>query len=215
MAPSIWPLFDLRVRTPRLELRYVDDHLGAQLADLAAQGIHDPAFMPFAYEWTDAPADRLRPNTMQHYWRCRAETTPNHWHLPFAAIVDGEVVGTTSLGADRFPTLRTFETGSWLGRTHQGRGIGKELRQATLHLGFAGFGALEATTSAFSDNAASLGVTRSLGYQPNGTATKFRRGQAATSLLFRMTADDWQARVHRDDISVDGLEPVLGFLGLA
>jgi RimJ/RimL family protein N-acetyltransferase len=215
MNAAMWPLFDLRVRTPRLELRYVDDDLGAQLADLAAQGIHDPAFMPFAYEWTDAPADRLRPNTMQHYWRCRAETTANHWHLPFAAIVDGEVVGTTSLGADRFPTLRTFETGSWLGRAHQGRGIGKELRQAALHLGFAGFGAHEATTSAFSDNAASLGVTRSLGYEPNGTAPKVRRGQAAPSLLFRMTADDWQARLRRDDISIDGLEPVLGFLGLA
>jgi hypothetical protein len=29
-----------------------------------------------------------------------------------------------------------------------------------------------------------------------------------------MPADDWQARVRRDDISIDGLEPVLGFLAL-
>jgi RimJ/RimL family protein N-acetyltransferase len=214
MSTSVWPLFGLRVITPRLELRYVDDHLGAQLADLAAQGIHDPAFMPFAFEWTDAPADRLRPNTMQHYWRCRAETTPTHWHLPFATIVDGEVVGTTSLGADHFPTLRTFESGSWLGRAHQGRGIGREMREATLHLGFAGFAAACATTSAFDDNGPSLGVTRSLGYEPNGTEPKVRRGQVATSLQFRMPADDWQARVRRDDISIDGLEPVLGFLAL-
>jgi RimJ/RimL family protein N-acetyltransferase len=215
MATSSWPLFELRVRTPRLELRYVDDHLGAQLADLAALGVHDPALMPFAFEWTDAPADRLRPNTMQYYWRCRAETTPNGWDLQMAAIVDGEVVGVTGLAASNFPTLRTFETGSWLGRAHQGCGIGKELRQAALHLGFVGLGAHEATTSAFSDNAASLGVTRSLGYEPNGTAPKVRRGQAATSMRFRMTADDWQARLRRDDISIDGLEPVLGFLGLA
>ena len=34
-----------------------------------------------------------------------------------------------------FRTLRTFETGSWLGREFQGRGIGKEMRAATL-IGF-------------------------------------------------------------------------------
>lgn len=215
MTTSIWPLFGLRVTTPRLELRYVDDDLGAQLADLAAQGIHDPAFMPFAFEWTDAPADRLRPNTMQHYWRCRAETTPTHWHLNFAALVDGEVVGTTSLGADNFPVLRTFESGSWLGRTHQGRGLGREMREATLHLGFAGLGASRATTSAFSDNGPSLGVTRSLGYQPNGEQTNRRRGEAATTLRFRMERDDWQARLQRDDITITGLEPCLALLGLS
>jgi RimJ/RimL family protein N-acetyltransferase len=215
MSTSIWPLFGLRVTTPRLELRYVDDDLGAQLADLAAQGIHDPAFMPFSIEWTDAPADRLRPNTMQYYWRCRAETTPNGWDLPMAAIVDGEVVGIIGLAADHFPTLRTFETGSWLGRAHQGRGIGKELRQAALHLGFAGLGAHRATTSVFSDNAASLGVTRSLGYEPNGTEPKVRRGQVATSLRLQMERDDWQARLRRDDITIIGLEPCRDMLGLA
>lgn len=215
MSTAIWPLFGLRVITPRLELRYVDDDLGAQLADLAAQGIHDPAFMPFSIEWTDAPADRLRPNTMQHYWRCRAETTPTHWHLPFATIVDGEVVGTTSLGADDFPTLRTFESGSWLGRAHQGRGIGREMREATLHLGFAGFAAACATTSAFDDNGPSLGVTRSLGYEPNGTEPKVRRGQVATSLRLQMERDDWQARLRRDDITIIGLEPCRDMLGLA
>ncbi len=215
MSTAIWPLFGLRVTTPRVELRYVDDDLGAQLAELAAQGIHDPAFMPFSFEWTDAPADRLRPNTMQYYWRCRAETTPTHWHLNFATIVDGEVVGTTSLGADHFPTLRTFETGSWLGRIHQGRGLGRELREAALHLGFAGFGANRATTSAFSDNGPSLGVTRSLGYQPNGEQTNLRRGVAATTLRFRLERDDWQTRLRRDDITITGLEPCRTMLGLS
>jgi hypothetical protein len=37
--------------------------------------------------------------------------------------------------------LREFESGSWLGREHQGRGLGKEMREATLHLGFEGLGA--------------------------------------------------------------------------
>jgi RimJ/RimL family protein N-acetyltransferase len=152
---------------------------------------------------------------MQHYWRCRAETTPTHWHLNFAVVVDGEVVGTTSLGADHFPTLRTFESGSWLGRAHQGRGIGREMREATLHLGFAGLAAACATTSAFSDNGPSLGVTHSLGYQPNGEQTNLRRGEAATTLHFRMERGDWRARLQRDDITITGLEPCLALLGLS
>jgi hypothetical protein len=55
-----WPLFDLRVRTPRLELRGIDDALAVQLADLAAEGIHDPATMPFDRPWTRLPPDDLR-----------------------------------------------------------------------------------------------------------------------------------------------------------
>ena len=44
------------------------------------------------------------------------------------------------------------------------------MRIATLHLGFLGLDALEASTGAFEDNLASLGVTRKLGYEPNGIA---------------------------------------------
>jgi hypothetical protein len=51
--------------TPRLELRYVDDELGAELAELATQGIHDPGFMPFSVPWTDAEVEHIRPNTMK------------------------------------------------------------------------------------------------------------------------------------------------------
>ena len=47
MSTAIWPLFDLRVTTPRLSLRYVAD-------ELVAQGIHDPATMPFSEPWTHA-----------------------------------------------------------------------------------------------------------------------------------------------------------------
>jgi len=213
MTHPIWPLFDLRVHTPLIELRYVDDELGVELANLAARGIHDPSFMPFAFEWTDAPTEQLLSNTLQHFWKCRSETSPTHWHLNFAVIAAGVVVGSTSLGADHFPDLRTFESGSWLGIAHQGKGLGKELRRATLHLGFAGLGARRATTSAFADNAPSLGVTRSLGYEPNGDLIKLRRGRAATTLMFALDADDWDARLRSDDITIDGLDACLPFLG--
>lgn len=214
MTHPVWPLFDLRVVTPQLELRYVDDALGGELAMLAARGVHDPEFMPFALPWTDAASPLLERNAMQWYWRCRADTSPTRFHLGLAVIVDGVAIGTTSLDATDFPTLRQFESGSWLGREYQGRGTGKEMRRATLHLGFAGLGATLATTSAFVDNGPSLGVTRHLGYTPVGISRKVRRGVAADSLVFEMTVDDWQQRLRRDDIVIEGLEPCLPLLGL-
>ena len=50
MDATIWPFAALRVTTPRLELRYPDDDDLVALAHLAAEGIHDPASMPFD-EW--------------------------------------------------------------------------------------------------------------------------------------------------------------------
>src|SRR4051812_11182861 len=47
-----WPLFGLRVCTPRLELRYVDDELARALAELAIDGIHPPDTMPFNVPWS-------------------------------------------------------------------------------------------------------------------------------------------------------------------
>ena len=47
-----WPLFDLRIVTPRLELRYVNDSDASELMALAAEGIHADDFMPFGIPWT-------------------------------------------------------------------------------------------------------------------------------------------------------------------
>ena len=214
MTHRVWPLFDLRVRTPVLELRYVDDQLATELAQLAGRGIHDPSFMPFAVPWTDEPSPGLERSSMQWYWKARAGTSAAHWHLMLAAIVDGAAIGTTSLDASDFATVREFESGSWLGREHQGRGLGKELREATLHLGFEGLGAEFATTGAWHDNGPSLGVTRSLGYRSQGSRRAVRRGEATEMLRFSMSRADWQGRLRREDIVIDGLAPALPLLGL-
>jgi RimJ/RimL family protein N-acetyltransferase len=209
MTHPVWPLFDLRVLTPRLELRSIDDELALALAQLAARGVHDPAFMPFAIEWTDVEGPALLRNTMQFYWRCRAEWSPEKWNLNLAVIVEGELVGTTGLMANDFPTLHQFETGSWLGREFQGRGFGTEMRIASLQLGFAGLDARLGTTVAFDDNPSSLGVTNKLGYAPNGTSRRLRRGVPATSLHFEMSRAHWESNVRRDDITIHGLDDCL------
>ncbi len=213
MAHPYWPLFDVVVTTPRLTLRVVDDDLAVELAALAARGVHDPATMPFAVPWTDLPQPELERGVLQFHWRTRAETSPAGWRIPFAAIVGRDVVGATDLAAVDFPTLRSFETGSWLGIEHQGQGIGKEMRMATLTVGFDGMGAEEATTGAWSDNVASLGVTRALGYEFAGARRAVRRDRADELHGYRMSRAHF-ATIRRADIEVTGMEPVREMLGV-
>ncbi|MEZ0358308.1 GNAT family N-acetyltransferase [Mycobacterium sp. SA01] len=210
--PHIWPLFDLEVVTPRIALRYIDDELGAALATLAAKGIHDPATMPFTEPWTDVPSPELERNSLQYYWRNRAEASVQRWNLDLAVVVDGSVVGMCSVHAEDFPGNRRLTTGSWLGLAHQDRGLGKEVRQAALHLIFAGFDADLAITRAWHDNAASLAVTRSLPYVETVRTVELRRDRPDTMVGFAMTPGRW-ATIRRDDIRLVGIEAVRGQLG--
>ena len=214
MAHPYWPLFDLEVTTPRVALRYVDDDLAVEMAALASRGVHRPGWMPFAIPWTDAESPELERNSLQYYWRCRADTTPDKWDLPLAVLVDGAVVGGSGIGTERFPTMRQFETGSWLGLEFQGKGLGKELRIATLTLGFIGFGAEFATTGAWHDNGPSLGVTRALGYEALGGQRRLRKDQPDRLMLFEMSRAHFVEHVQRDDITLRGVEAARSLLGI-
>jgi RimJ/RimL family protein N-acetyltransferase len=209
---ELWPLFGLSVRTPRLELRYPTD---AELAALTRQskGIHQSDFLPFAGGWSLLPDGERERAILQHHWGRRGSWTPQTWALPLVVLVDGEVVGSqTMLGTD-FAVTRMFETGSWLGRQHQGRGLGTEMRAAVLHLGFAGLGGERAETDAVHDNAASLRVTEKHGYRPNGDRVDASNGRRTRLLAFTLERGDWEPQ-RRDDITVGGLEPCLELFGL-
>jgi RimJ/RimL family protein N-acetyltransferase len=207
-----WPLFGLVVRTPRVELRYPTDADLAELATMSAD-IHDPDDMPFRMAWSTRPDAERRRGTFQWHWGNRARWTASEWTLDFATVVDGEVVGSQGVNASAFPVTRVVETGSWLARRHQGTGIGTEMREAILHLAFAGLGALRATTGAFDDNPSSLGVTRKLGYRPNGEAVHDVEGSRRIELTFVLDRADWEAR-RRADIEIDGLDPCLPLFAL-
>ena len=214
MAHRHWPLFDLRISTPRLELRYPSDADLLALAELLSEGIHDPTAMPFSEPWTRAESPELERNALKFWWSRRASIAPEDWTLPFAVLDGGAVVGVQDVGAKQFAITRAVHTGSWLVRRAQGRGIGKEMRAAVLQFAFAGLGAVEAYTDAFEDNPASLGVTRALGYEPNGSSLFAHEGAPARAFDFVMTRERWQQR-RRDDIEMGGLEPCLPLLGIA
>jgi len=212
MGTSFWPLFDLELRTPHLTLRVARDEDFPGLLDAIDAGIHEPAEMPFARAWTDAePAERRR-TTVQHYWGMRAAWKPEHWDLMLAVLVDGVPVGIQHVTGKEFPVLRTIDTGSWLTRAEQGKGYGKEMRTAVLHLAFEELGAVRAESGAYVDNPSSSSVSRALGYRENGLAWHAPRGEAKQAVRFLMTDEDWRARTPYCPVTVTGLD--LGSFGL-
>ena len=80
-----------------------------------------------------------------------------------------------------------MKTGSWLGRSFQGRGIGTEMRAAVLELAFRGLGAATAESGALEGNAASARVSEKLGYRHDGLerGRPTRRGCPARGLRAR------------------------------
>ncbi len=203
----------LRLRTPELELRWPSlDDLDA-LAELAALGVHDPGVQPFMVAWTDASPDERALGTLQYHWSRWASWKPTDWVMELAVVSDGAVAGVQAIGARDFAVLREVNTGSWLGRRHQGQGIGTQMRAAVLHLAFAGLGAQHAVSAAFEDNAASLGVSRKLGYRDDGIDRHVVRGRPATTRRLRLTRAGWEA-ARTVPVRIDGLEPCLPHFGL-
>ena len=211
-----WPVWNLRICTERLELRPVREAEAHDLVELAGRGVHDPATMPFSVAWTDLDSPERERCSYAFYMRCWADLVPGSWRVPFAAYRDGACIGTADLVADDFAVLRTVTTGSWVGRASQGIGLGKELRAAMLHLAFDGLGALRAQTSAWQDNAASLGVTRSLGYRACGDHLDQRRGERHRLLEYAMEEPEWEASPARSmPVEVNGVDAaVLAQLGV-
>jgi len=205
VTQSLWPLYDLRLRTERLELRLPHEDEIAELSALARAGIHPPDEMPFGVAWTAKPSPRFEREYIQWHWKQRADWTPEAWSLELAVLLDGQPIGSQSLAAREFATLRSVHTGSWLGRELQGRGFGKEMRRAVLALAFDGLAAESATTEAFLDNPASAGVSRALGYGPNGTGVLAPQGLARETERFRMTRADWLGRA-RPPVGIEGLD---------
>jgi RimJ/RimL family protein N-acetyltransferase len=209
-----YPPLQVEVTTPRLRLRGASDDLLEQLLPVVRAGVVEPDEVPFddpmsLYE--DSPTREWR--WLRAAWRNRGRVEPDWWRLNFVVEVDGRLVGVQDVIAEDFPTFGSVTTFSWLAREARGAGVGREMRAAILHLAFDGFGAREATSEGFVDNAASNAVSRALGYQPNGLTWATRRGRLAELQRWRLDRPGWQAR-RRSDIRLSGVDECLPVLGL-
>jgi RimJ/RimL family protein N-acetyltransferase len=211
---SAWPLFGLRLRSERLVLRLPSDDQLVELMVLAKEGIHPAGQMPFDVPWSTVPSPEFERGFVQHHWLQRATWTAEHWSLNLLVEHEGEAIGSQSIRGERFAVMRTVDTGSWLGHDFQGRGFGKEMRAAVLGFAFDGLGALAATTEALLDNAASNGVSRSLGYEENGFGSIAPEGVPRVTQRFRMTAEVWNSRP-RPALAIEGLDGIRHMFGAA
>ncbi len=211
MAHPYWPLFDLTIRTPRLELRLPNEEQLIDLARLAGEGIHDPGWQPMM-GWSDQPSPQLERGVLHWHWGRWGDWRPEAWNYNPVVFVDGEIVGTQGMFANDFGRLGVVSTGSWLGQAHQGHGIGTEMRAAILHLAFAGLGAVQAESGYWHDNEPSRRVSEGHGYEPNGERWVLRREVRDLEHEVRLRRAVWETR-RRDDIELVGLEPCLELFG--
>jgi RimJ/RimL family protein N-acetyltransferase len=184
-----------------------------ELGEVARAGIHPPEEMPFYYPWTDrAHLPEFVDDFVGHHRERIAEWTPTSWTLNLITFHEGHPIGSQSLRAERFPTERVADTGSWLGRPYQGRGLGTEMRTAVIELAFRGLGALAVTSGAMEDNVASIRVSEKLGYTEVGEKTVAPRGEPVRERVFRLEHANWRCPI---PVEVAGLEPCLPLFGLS
>lgn len=211
------PTFGITLTTPRLQLRVVREDDVPDVITAVKSGIHDPAVMPFATPFTDAESPELERNTYRWCWDSAA-ATPEKWRLNFAIRTEGELAGIQTVESEDFIHRRMVTTGSWLRRDHQSRGYGKEMRAAVLALAFDHLGADVAVSESFLDNAQSIGVSRSLGYEENGTGRHAPRGEPLDTITWRLTRarfEELRTRATYPAVEVAGIESALPVLGLA
>ena len=206
----LWPPFRVRVTCGPLVMRPMRDADFPEVLAVAHAGIHDPARLPFYFPWTDAKGADLERSFLQYHWRSRSELSPEKWDLDLGVWHEGAFVGVQGVGTKDFPVTRTGETGSWLGQEFHGRGIGTLMRQAICVLCLDHLGFEEVTSGAFTDNPASLGVSRKVGYRVNGEQRLARKGELATNVQLVLRPQDLVRPPY--DVDVVGADTFLDFV---
>jgi RimJ/RimL family protein N-acetyltransferase len=206
---AYWPMFDLRLRYRDVLLRPMREadlpHLAAVLPDDVG---HDPRLAMFG---SQSFAENERRLFCQGYWKALGTWDPASWALHLVVECGGDLVGVQTLEGENFPALRTVDSASWLIPAARGRGAGVAMRTAALGLAFDHLGAVAAISSATLANAASLGVSRRIGYADNGISRIVdTSGDVVELQHLRLTSDRWPS----PPVEVEGLTPVLPWFGL-
>jgi RimJ/RimL family protein N-acetyltransferase len=212
-----WPVLDIRLGIGDLELSPMTEADLGPLADLLPDDLElDPAATTYAGQ-TALLTDRIARGTVVHqgYWKAYGTWSPEAWRLSFVVRQGGAFIGVQELEGNDFARLRTLDSSSFLVVAARGQGLGQQMRQAVLALGFGPLGAQAAVTEAWHDNHASLGVSRALGYLPNGEALHRRGDGTDTMVHLRLTRADWVASGRADAVEISGVERALPYFGVA
>lgn len=212
MTHAAWPIFDLRITVADLLLRPFRE---ADLDEIARILPADVELNPKATRYRGG-VDGIERATIIHqdYWRAMGSWTPDEWRLNFAVVQGEQLIGAQELEGHDFARLRTVDTASFLVTEKRGLGLGKAMRRGVLALAFEHLRAEHAITSAWHDNTASLGVSRSLGYADNGWS-RLRRDDGADELAhLRLTRAEWSSSGLADGIVVTGAQDCLPYFGL-
>jgi RimJ/RimL family protein N-acetyltransferase len=201
------PLRELRLRTPRLELRLGSRDELVELHELARRGIHPPEEMPFENPWTDRSAEEdFVEDSVEFHEAALRDWRPDRWSFNPLVFFEGRPIGSQGMRAEDFSVHREVDTGSWLGQAFQWRGLGTEMRAAVLELAFRGLGALAATSGSVFGNESSRRVSEKLGYTIIGTSTIAPRGEPVSRYDLRIERKDWRCPF---DVRLEGLEACL------
>jgi RimJ/RimL family protein N-acetyltransferase len=214
MDSASWPLPRLRLRTPDLLLRPTTEaDLPGVAGTLSGEVSGDPNLPRF--ESLDQPT-RAEVAARQSYWQSVGNWSVDNWRLDFVVVSGERIVGVQSLEGEDFPVLRTVDSASHLAPDARGHGWGKQARRAVLAFAFGSLGAEYAITSAWHHNGPSLGVSRSLGYRPNGVSRhRSDTGPGADTLVhLRLSREDWEASGQASTVEVSGFEGCAPFFGL-
>jgi RimJ/RimL family protein N-acetyltransferase len=216
-----WPVLDIRLHVGDLVLHPLTE---ADLATLTRALPPDVELNPASPRYAGTSADSARGTIVhQDYWRAMGTWTVDAWRLNFGVWRGDALLGTQELEGNDFATLRTVDTASFLVPAARGAGIGKQMRRAVLSLAFGPLAAEYAITSAWHDNAASLGVSRSLGYVDNGVERHRREARAEgrddwvvdDMVHLRLSRGSWLASGLDKGVAVDCPDSCLAYFGVA
>jgi RimJ/RimL family protein N-acetyltransferase len=210
---DMWPLYGLRIQTPRLTLRLAREGELTALA-AAARVISNPGEPQLHLRWMYDPSPEMERQFLQRHWRALAHWEPGSWYLPLTLHLDDQPIGVQSIWASDFARLRSASTGSWITRTRQGHGYGTEARAAVLELAFAHLGAEEACTEYIEGNHASAQISRKLGYTANGQHTIYRNDTRLTEYRLRLDRPAWTEHRSPAPCTITGLEPCRPLFGI-
>ena len=102
---DLWPLYDLRVRTGELELRYPTEAELPAFAGIVEGGLHPAGEMPFGLAWTETPTAERNVASYQWWMGSRARWSVDEWTLTLGVYEGGRPVGFQDLRAEKFLTF--------------------------------------------------------------------------------------------------------------